>query len=333
MRRLKKGCLVVLEGIDGAGKTTQCEWLAQSLRGEGWDVERLREPTSGPYGRRIRELAKSGLEELTIEEELDLFLKDRRENVRLNIRPALKRGAIVLLDRYYYSTIAYQGARGLDPDEIRRRNEEFAPPADLLLYLSIPAEMAGERIEDGRGAKRDLFEKEEHLRKVKALFDKMKDPQLVTVDATADPDMVFAGIRMEIGRYLDKRALEVEKKGPRILVADDDPDILSMITFVLETMGMNNYREAGDGKEALDALREEPFDLVICDWVMPKLKGIDLLKIMRSDRALKKTPFIMVTAEATEDDITDAIRAGADNYVTKPFKTDDLAERISSILL
>ena len=96
---------------------------------------------------------------------------------------------------------------------------------------------------------------------------------------------------------------------------------------------MNNYREAGDGKEALDALREEPFDLVICDWVMPKLKGIDLLKIMRSDRALKKTPFIMVTAEATEDDITDAIRAGADNYVTKPFKTDDLAERISSILL
>ena len=118
-----------------------------------------------------------------------------------------------------------------------------------------------------------------------------------------------------------------------ILCVDDDPDILSMITFVLETMGMNNYREAGDGKEALYALREEPFDLVICDWVMPKLKGIDLLKIMRSDRALKKTPFIMVTAEATEDDITDAIRAGADNYVTKPFKTDDLAERISSILL
>jgi dTMP kinase len=65
-------------------------------------------------------------------EELDLFLEDRRQHVRERIAPALERGAIVLMDRYYYSTIAYQGARGLDPVEIRRLNEAFAPPADVL---------------------------------------------------------------------------------------------------------------------------------------------------------------------------------------------------------
>ena len=205
-RRLKNGLLVVLEGIDGAGKTTQCERLAARLRDEEWDVERLREPTDGPHGRRIRELARAGREGVTAREELDLFLEDRRENVRLNVRPALQRGAIVLLDRYYYSTIAYQGARGLDPDLIRRENEEFAPPADVLFYLAIPAELAGDRIEGNRGVERDLFEKEEYLRKVQAMFDAMQDPQLVRVDATADADAVFVQLWEKIGSRLKASA-------------------------------------------------------------------------------------------------------------------------------
>ncbi len=193
-RRLKKGLLVVLEGIDGAGKSTQCERLAERLRSEGWDVERLREPTDGPWGRRIRELARSGREDVSPREELDLFLEDRRQHVCERIAPALDRGAVVLMDRYYYSTIAYQGARGLDPVEIRRLNEAFAPPADLLLYLTIPAEWAGQRIEQQRGDQRDLFEKEDYLRRVKAEFDAMTDAQMVRIDATADADAVFAAI-------------------------------------------------------------------------------------------------------------------------------------------
>ena len=96
----------MIEGIDGAGKTTQCERLTAELAAEGWDVERLVEPSRGPYGRRIRELARSGREDLDPAEELELFLRDREENVRENIQPALDRGAIVLMDRYYYSTIA-----------------------------------------------------------------------------------------------------------------------------------------------------------------------------------------------------------------------------------
>lgn len=193
-KRLTKGRLIALEGIDGAGKTTQCARLEEWLRAQGWLVERLREPTDGPYGRRIRELARQGRDEITPEEELGLFLKDREENVRRSILPALERGAVVLLDRYYYSTIAYQGAIGLDPAWIRRENEKFAPPADLLIYLRIPAELARPRIVSQRGGERDLFEREDYLKRVQGLFDTMTDPQLVRIDASQDPERVFEQI-------------------------------------------------------------------------------------------------------------------------------------------
>jgi dTMP kinase len=203
-RRLKKGLLVVIEGIDGAGKTTQCERLARKLREEGWDVERLREPTDGPYGRRIRELARLGRDGVTPEDELTLFIEDRRENVTINIMPALERGAIALLDRYYYSTIAYQGARGLDAAEIRRRNEEFAPVADLLFYIQIPVEITGARIENGeRKGGRDLFEKEDYLRHVKAIFDEMPDAQKIVIDGTKTVDSVFEAIWGRLKELLD----------------------------------------------------------------------------------------------------------------------------------
>lgn len=202
----KKGRLIVLEGIDGSGKTTQCKRLAEALAGEGRDVERLREPTDGPHGRRIRQLARPGGQRAGVEEELDLFISDRRENVRDNILPALERGALVLMDRYYYSSIAYQGARGADPARIRRRNEEFAPPADLLIYLTIPVDLAVERIESGRGAQRDLFEKEDYLRKVKDLFDAMDDPGMVRVDASRDREAVFQDISNAVRDLLEKTA-------------------------------------------------------------------------------------------------------------------------------
>lgn len=204
-RRVAGGLLVVFEGIDGAGKTTQCEMLAARLGSDGWDVARLREPSDGPYGRRIRALAQSGRESISLQEELELFLADRRENVCGRIRPALDRGAIVILDRYYYSTIAYQGARGLDPGEIRRRNEAFAPPADVLLYLALPAHASGERIEGGRGAKRDLFEKEDYLRQVAAQFDAMTDGQLVRIDATQVPEAVFRQVWSAVSAALTAR--------------------------------------------------------------------------------------------------------------------------------
>jgi len=188
---LKNGCLIVFEGIDGSGKSTQCARLADKLRNEGWDVVRLQEPTAGPFGRKIRELAANGRDGVTPEEELQLFIEDRKENVQNNILPAMERGAVVVMDRYYYSTIAYQGARGLNPAYIRAENEKFAPPADLLLYLHIPVEMVTGRIEGSRKGTLDHFEKGPYLQKVKAIFDTMQDKQLVRIDAAQDEESVF----------------------------------------------------------------------------------------------------------------------------------------------
>src|SRR4030042_5497767 len=107
---LKKGLLIVFEGIDGAGKSTQARLLLRKVRAIGCEAISFREPTRGKWGRAIKRMAKTA-GSLTPEEELDLFIKDRKENVRNNIKPALSGRKVVILDRYYYSTIAYQGAK------------------------------------------------------------------------------------------------------------------------------------------------------------------------------------------------------------------------------
>ena len=116
-------------------------------------------------------------------EELELFHEDRREHVESLIDPALSRGEVVILDRYYFSTMAYQGARGFDPVEIRRENEAFAPVPDLLILLELPVKVAIERI-GGRGGTIDTFEKEERLQACSAIFDKLDDSFIYRIKAT-----------------------------------------------------------------------------------------------------------------------------------------------------
>ncbi|MAF23206.1 MAG: dTMP kinase [Roseibacillus sp.] len=174
------GLLIVLEGIDGTGKSTQTRLLAEALREQGFNVTHSREPTDGIYGRKLRESATTG--RLSAEEELDLFHKDRREHVERLILPALKAGDIVVLDRYYFSTMAYQGIRGFDPQEIRRTNEEFAPRPDLLLLLELSLDTAMARIgvRDGRG---NQFERRESLQLCREIFHSVKDDFVHIIDA------------------------------------------------------------------------------------------------------------------------------------------------------
>ena len=120
---MSQGLFIVIEGIDGTGKSTQSKRLAEWFRSRGREVVLSREPTDGPWGKKLRESATTG--RLSAEEELECFLNDRREHVEMSIKPALAEGKVVILDRYYFSTMAYQGARGFDPVEIRRRNEAF----------------------------------------------------------------------------------------------------------------------------------------------------------------------------------------------------------------
>ncbi|HSH14189.1 MAG TPA: dTMP kinase, partial [Desulfurivibrionaceae bacterium] len=128
----RRGLLIAVEGIDGTGKSSQVRLLAETLKGKGYPVVVTREPTDGPYGRQIRSFFLKR-QQLSPEAELELFMNDRRQHVRELVAPALAAGEIVITDRYYLSTAAYQGAAGRDPEEIMTANEAFAPVPDLVL--------------------------------------------------------------------------------------------------------------------------------------------------------------------------------------------------------
>jgi len=177
---LKKGVLIVIEGIDGAGKSTQAKSLLRKLRARGLEAVYFREPSRGKWGRELKRKAKE-TGSLTPRQELELFQKDRQENVEKNLEPALKTKRVVILDRYYFSTIAYQGARGIDRARIRRMNEKFAPKPDLVFILDIEAGQGLARIAD-RKKKDALFERESYLVKVSRIFRGFKGRRFIHID-------------------------------------------------------------------------------------------------------------------------------------------------------
>lgn len=118
----------------------------------------------------------------------------------------------------------------------------------------------------------------------------------------------------------------------RILVADDDVEMRNLLSTGLEALGYKNFFVVCDGREALEALRLNDFDLVICDWIMPHLQGIELLRLMRADKKWKRVPFIMVTAEATSEDIELAVDMGCTDYIIKPFDFYVLEQRITKCI-
>ena len=197
----KKGLLIAFEGIDGTGKSTQISLLADYLTALGHEVVTTREPTDGLYGQKIRSMFASR-DELTSEEELELFMNDRREHVRKIISPALAAGKIVLTDRYYFSTVAYQGAAGHDPDRIIAENEAFAPVPDLVLLLTLCPSEGARRIETGRGEMLNDFEQQDELTKVAAVFDRLDMDYIKRIDASGTPEVVHAEIVARVEKIL-----------------------------------------------------------------------------------------------------------------------------------
>ncbi len=166
-RPIPNGLLLAIEGIDGAGKSSIAGLLAQWCGERGLGCMLSKEPTGNKWGKLLRESAKSG--RLTVERELELLELDRRHHIETAIQPALDEGSIVILDRYYWSTAAYQGSRGLDYDEIVRQNETFAPVPDLVLLLDIDPDGGLQRIRM-RGDKPNHFEAKESLIKARDIF-------------------------------------------------------------------------------------------------------------------------------------------------------------------
>lgn len=187
------GRLVVFEGVDGSGKSTQLRLLAERLRARGHDPVVTHEPTGGAFGQRIRAMARSG-ERVAPEEELRWFVEDRREHVAGVIGPALAAGRLVLSDRYYLSTVAYQGARGHDPQRLLAEAEGEFPPPDLALVFEIDPARGLARVAARGGSAEPAFEEAAFLSRVDAIFRSIERPYVARIAAAAEPARVHAEV-------------------------------------------------------------------------------------------------------------------------------------------
>lgn len=117
----------------------------------------------------------------------------------------------------------------------------------------------------------------------------------------------------------------------KVLIVDDFATMRRIVKNILTQLGYKNVIEADDGTTALDVLKSEKVELIISDWNMPKMTGLDLLKAVRADASMANTPFIMVTAEAQQDNIILAVKAKVSQYIVKPFTAETLAEKLQKI--
>ena len=180
---------MVIEGIDGSGKTTLQNRLAKALRNDGRKVTVTKEPTNGPIGQKIRQLAATDRSSISAEDEFALFHEDRKVHVSEVVLPALERGETVIQDRSFFSTVAYQGERGLDRDKLFEKSRQIAPEPDVLLVVDLPAEDALVRIRESRRMETDEFEKLESLQAIRAIFNAL--PNAFRLDGRENPDNVF----------------------------------------------------------------------------------------------------------------------------------------------
>ncbi|TDI58456.1 MAG: response regulator [Alphaproteobacteria bacterium] len=121
-------------------------------------------------------------------------------------------------------------------------------------------------------------------------------------------------------------------KDMSILIVDDYNTMLRIIKNLLRQLGFNNVEEATDGSAALEKLRSNGFGLVISDWNMEPMTGLQLLREVRADEDLQKTPFIMITAESKTENVIAAKEAGVNNYIVKPFNAETLRAKMAAVI-
>jgi dTMP kinase len=187
-----KGRFILFEGIDGSGKSTQCEMLYRFALGKKINSIKLSEPTGGEWGIKIRKML-SMEPPPPVEEQISMFIKDRVEDVLLNINPALERGKTIIMDRYFYSNAAYQGCAEMPPEEIIKRNMALNfPLPERVYFLDLDPETAMDRIiKRSSSGKREIFEKVSFLKQVRENFLSVMDERFLILDASMDPEEIF----------------------------------------------------------------------------------------------------------------------------------------------
>ncbi|HLC97144.1 MAG TPA: dTMP kinase [Candidatus Nanoarchaeia archaeon] len=198
-----KSLFIVFDGMDGAGKGEMIQQLTRYLA--KYRVLVTKEPTEGPYGNEARELLENEADPMENAELcLDLFVKDRKEHLETQILPFLKKpGSIVISDRYYYSTIAFQTTQGLDRDRVIAANSSFRSP-DITFILDLPVEVAMQRI-SARGNKIEKFEQQAFMEKLRRNFldlPKTLKDTIQIIDASRSVEEVFLQIKNRIDNLL-----------------------------------------------------------------------------------------------------------------------------------
>ncbi|NJE06026.1 dTMP kinase [Thermococcus sp. M36] len=195
------GTFVVIEGIDGAGKSTQAKLLAEWFEKKGYEVVLTKEPTDTAFGKLIRKLVLTGGREgiidgarISHEAEALLFAADRAEHVAKLIKPSLEAGKVVISDRYFYSSLAYQWARGLDLEWLIDLNR-FAIRPDLVILLDLPVKESMKRI-NGRSIKTEFDKIAELQKKVRENYLKLAErfPEIRIVNALASVEDIHNDI-------------------------------------------------------------------------------------------------------------------------------------------
>ncbi len=196
-----KGLFIVLEGIDGSGKDTHLKFLAKELRELGYAVVETAEPSGGRVGMFLKRYANWNEERLPAESEALLYASDRFDHLKNVVKPALLRDQIVISARYYYSSMAYQGAVGVDLDWIKEMNR-FALKPDLAVLLDILPEYSLHRLK----RRRSIYEDSDYLRKVRDIYIKLvNEGELVNVDADRPKRVVQGELLSMIQELVERR--------------------------------------------------------------------------------------------------------------------------------
>jgi len=196
---VSKGVFICLEGLDGCGKTTQAKLLVRRLR-KSCDTLYTAEPSSGKIGRFIKKHCLHGGKRSSGVVEALLFAADRYDHVENIVLPALNKGRIVVSDRYVYSSLAYQGATGLELEWIEKINEHAVRP-DLAIFIDVEPQTVVQRLKP----KKSVMENLETQRKVREVYMKFVEKgELVRVDGNKSKSEVAADLAAVVRRFLGK---------------------------------------------------------------------------------------------------------------------------------
>jgi dTMP kinase len=177
-KQANRGVFICVEGLDGSGKTTQAKVLVRNLRRRGFDAVYTTEPSAGEVGKLIRSFVLDREDRVPVALEALLFAADRVDHVENVVKPLLKEGKVVVCDRYIYSTLAYQGAAGLDLEWIEHVNR-FALKPNLGLLIDVPSDVVVKRLK----RKKTVMENKRNQERVREVYFKMvQDRCLMLID-------------------------------------------------------------------------------------------------------------------------------------------------------